>query len=256
MTQKELANLLNNLHVKGNPLLLFNIWDAGSARAMQEIGAKAIATGSWSVAASHGYEDGEMLPFDLVLANMKRIIASVHLPVTIDLEGGYGRSATQVQEIVKQVIESGAVGINIEDQIIGGKGMYSTEDQCARINAIRQVAENMSIPIFINARTDIFFQTDPVNHDDKLLEIAISRASAYAESGASGFFVPGLRDAKYIEKLCRLSVIPINIMVLPDMPSSRQLADLGVARISYGPGPYCQVINALKDAGSNALSLN
>jgi 2-methylisocitrate lyase-like PEP mutase family enzyme len=250
------ANILKNLHIKGDPLILFNIWDAGSAQAIQSVGSKVIATGSWSVAASHGCEDGEKVPFDLVLANLKRIIASVDLPVTIDLEGGYGQSPTEVQENVTKVIEAGAVGINFEDQIVGGKELYSIEDQCKRIKAVREAAEHTSIPIFINARTDIFLKVDPANHNNEHLEEVILRASAYAESGASGFFAPGLRDAKYIERLCELSPIPVNIMVLPDTPSSKQLAELGVARISYGPGPYAQVLDTIKEAGRKALSMS
>lgn len=117
-SQIERAKLLKNLHVKGNPLILFNIWDVGSALAIQEIGAKIIATSSWSVAAAHGYEDGEKLPFDLALANIKRIITSVNIPVTIDLEGAYFDSPSEVQKTVTSVIEAGAVGINFEDQII------------------------------------------------------------------------------------------------------------------------------------------
>ena len=99
-TRREQAELLNSLHIKGDPLILFNIWDAGSAKALQEIGAKVIGTGSWSVAAAHGYNDGEKLPFALALTNLQRIIASVDLPVTIDVEGGYGHSPAQAQETV------------------------------------------------------------------------------------------------------------------------------------------------------------
>lgn len=254
--QIERANLLKNLHIKGNPLILFNIWDAGSARAVQEIGAKVIATGSWSVAAAHGYDDGEKLPFDLVLENIQRIITSVDIPVTIDFEGGYGKSPAEVKDNVIKIIEAGGVGINFEDQIVNGKGLYSIEDQCARINAIHEAAKHTEIPIFINTRTDLFFKTDATNHNNELLEEALLRASAYAESGANGFFVPGLKDAKYIKKLCEHSPIPINIMVMPDAPKPKQLAELGVARISYGPGPYCQAMDFLKQIGSKALSMN
>lgn len=254
ITQRERANFLKSLHIKGDPLILFNIWDAGSAKALQEIGARVIATGSWSVAAAHGYEDGEKLPFDLVLANLQRITASIDLPVTIDLEGGYGQSPVQVQENVTKVINAGAVGINFEDQVIGGEGLYSIENQRARLKAARAAAEHASIPLFINARTDVFLKSNPADHDDSHLEEAVRRASAYAESGASGFFAPGLRDAKHIEKLCKLSPIPVNIMVLPDTPSPKQMASLGVARISYGPGPYRQVMETLKEAGRKALS--
>lgn len=256
ITQIERANSLRNLHIKGDPLILFNIWDAGSAQAMQEIGAKAIATGSWSVAAAHGFHDGEKLPFDLALANLKRIVASVDLPVTIDLEGGYGQRPAEVQETVIKVMEAGAVGINFEDQIVGGKELYSIEDQCARIQAIREAADQASIPLFINARTDIFLKTALADHSNRHLEEATRRAFAYAESGASGFFAPGLRNADYIEKLCALSPLPVNILVFPDTPSPKQLASLGVARISYGPAPYRQVMSQLKEAGRKALSMS
>lgn len=254
--QIERAHLLKNLHVKGDPLILFNIWDAGSAQAIQETGAKVIATGSWSVATAHGYEDGEKLPFDLAIANLKRIVAKVDLPVTFDLEGGYGQSPEEVKKSITKVIEAGAVGVNFEDQVIDGKELYSIEDQCARIKAIRHEAERLSIPIFINARTDIFLKSDSINHNDDLLEEALKRAFAYAEAGANGFFAPGLKNIKHIKKLCKLLNIPLNIMVLPDTPSLKQLVELGVARISYGPGPYCQAMEALKIAGIKALSMS
>ncbi|MCI0414960.1 isocitrate lyase/phosphoenolpyruvate mutase family protein [bacterium] len=250
MTQIERANLLNSLHRKGEPLILFNIWDAGSAKVLQEIGAKAIATGSWSVAAAHGFPDGEKLPFDSALANLKRIVESVDLPVTIDLEGGYGR----VQESVTKVLQAGAVGINFEDQIVGGEGLYSIEDQSARIRAIREAAENLSVLLFINARTDIFLKN--TDHTEDHLQEAARRAASYAESGASGFFAPGLMDAKLIERLCELSPIPVNIMMFPGVPSQKQLAELGVARISYGPIPYRLAMEALKEAGRKALSMS
>lgn len=254
-TQLERAYLLKNLHVKGEPLMLFNIWDAGSARAIQEVGAKVIATGSWAVAAAHGYEDGEKLTFDLVLANLKRIIACVTLPVTIDLEGGYGRTSSEVQITVIKIIESGAVGINFEDQVFGSEELSSITDQCERIKAVRKAAEETSIPVFINARTDIFFKFNSHIHNEKHLDDAYARASAYADSGANCFFVPGLRDAKLIEKLCKRSPLPVNIMVLEDTPSPKKLAELGVARISYGPGPYRFVMEALKGEGRRAFSI-
>jgi 2-methylisocitrate lyase-like PEP mutase family enzyme len=254
--QTERASLLKSLHTKGEPLILFNVWDAGSARALQEIGAKAIATGSWSVAAAQGYADGQELPFDLALANLKRIVASVDLPVTIDLEGGYGDSADELQESVTRVIEAGAVGINFEDQIVGGTGLYSIEGQRARIEAIRAAAEQATIPLFINARTDIFLKAAPGSHSEEHLEEALRRAMVYAESGANGFFAPGLRNAKYIERLCESSPLPVNILVMPGVPSSKQLAALGVARISYGAGPYRLVMETLIEAGRKALSMS
>lgn len=253
-TQIDRANQLNALHVKGDPLILFNIWDAGSAQAVQATAAKAIATGSWAVAAAQGYEDGEQLPFGEVLANLTRIIARIDLPVTIDLEGGYGRSPAEVQQTVMKVMEAGAVGINLEDQKMGEEGLYSTEEQCERIRAVRRAADDASIPLFINARTDIFLKFPPDHHDARHLDEAVHRAQSYAESGASGFFTPGLRNPHYIETLCVRSPVPVNVMVLSDTPSTQQLVALGVARISYGPGSYQQAMARLQEEGQKALS--
>jgi len=126
--QKGRAQRFRELHVKGDPLILFNIWDAGSAKAVASTGAKAVATGSWSVAAAQGFDDGEQLPLELMLENLKRIVASVNLPVSCDVEGGYGSQLADVAETVAKVLAAGAVGINFEDQIIGEKGLYSVED--------------------------------------------------------------------------------------------------------------------------------
>ena len=152
-TQKEKAESFRDLHVKGDPVILFNIWDAGSARTVEEAGAKAIATGSWSVAAANGFDDGEEMPFDLALANLERIIASVSVPVTIDLEGGYAQDEAGLKDNVGRVIGAGAVGINFEDQIVGGEGLYSIEDQCARIAAIRDAADRGGRPA-VHKRAD------------------------------------------------------------------------------------------------------
>ena len=253
-TQREKAERFSVLHVKGDPLILFNIWDAGSARAVEEAGAKALATGSHSVAAAHGLADGQNMSLDLAISNLERIIASVNLPVTIDFEGGYATGIAGLEENIAKVIAAGAVGINFEDQIVGGEGLYSIEEQSARISAVREAAENKSIPLFINARTDVFLKTYPAIHTDAQLEEVLDRASAYAEAGASGLFAPGLRDADLIRQLCEDSPLPVNIMVLPDTPSNKEMAVLGVARISYGAGPYRQMIEALKEAGRVAFS--
>jgi 2-methylisocitrate lyase-like PEP mutase family enzyme len=253
-TQKERAGLFRDLHVKGNPLILFNIWDAGSAKAIEDAGAKAIATGSWSVAAANGFADGEKLSFDFALANLERIVGSVDAPVTIDLEGGHTTDNAELKENIEKVIAAGAVGINFEDQIVGGERLYTIEEQCKRIEAIRKAVEQVAIPLFINARTDVFLKTYPAKHDEAQLDEAIRRAAAYTQAGASGFFAPGLRDTEFIKKLCEVSPIPLNIMVLPDTSSPGELAKLGVTRISYGPGPYRQMTEALKEAGRKTFS--
>ncbi len=253
-TQKEKAGVFGDLHIKGDPLIVFNIWDAGSAKAVEDAGAKAIATGSHSVAAANGYDDGQHVPMELALSNLERIVASVSLPVTVDFEGGYAADVAELRPNIAKVINAGAIGINFEDQVVGGEGLYSIEDQSRRIAAVRESADEKAIPLFINARTDVFLKTYPGAHSDEQLDEVVARSKAYAEAGASGLFAPGLRDANLIRKLCERSPLPVNIMVLPDTPSNKQMAELGVARISYGPGPYRQMIEALREAGKAAFS--
>jgi 2-methylisocitrate lyase-like PEP mutase family enzyme len=252
-TQKDHAITFANLHVKGDPLILFNVWDAGSAKAAEEIGSKAIATGSWGVAVAHGYKDGETLPFDLVISNLERIIASVTLPVTVDLESGYGSTPADVKNSIARAIAAGAIGVNFEDQIIGAEGLYNIDEQCARIAAARQAADEAGIPLFINARSDIYIKAYP-NHTDAHLQEAIQRAKAYADAGANGFFAPAVYTPEWIKALCEESPIPVNIMVMDNTPSNQEMAALGVARISYGAGPYRLAMNAFKEAGRTALA--
>ena len=254
MTQKEKAELFKSLHVKGTPVILFNIWDAGSARTLEQAGAKAIATGSWSVAAAYGYEDGETIPLELVLSNIKRIVESVALPVTLDFETGYATDIPALKDNIRNVIAAGAIGINFEDRIIGEKELHTIDDQSARVKAIREAAEETSIPLFINARTDVFLKTYPAQHNESELEEALRRADAYAEAGASGLFAPGLRDPDLIRKLCDRSPLPVNILALPDTPPAKTMAQLGVARISHGAAPYRQMSAALKEAAQKAFA--
>ena len=254
-TQLERAAAFRRLHVKGHPVILFNIWDAGSAQAVARAGAKAIATGSWSVAAAHGYDDGERLPLASALANLREIVAAVELPVTLDLESGYGASPDAVADSVTQAIEAGAIGFNLEDQIIGGAAgaLHSVADQSARVRAARAAADSAKVPVFINARTDVFLIAEPAQHTANLVEEALRRAAAYAEAGASGFFAPGLVDERLIEALCARCSLPVNVLARPQSPATPQLAALGVARISHGPGPYRQAMRFLEDTARSAM---
>ncbi|MFT3743371.1 MAG: isocitrate lyase/phosphoenolpyruvate mutase family protein [Pyrinomonadaceae bacterium] len=246
-SQKEKAERFAGLHVPGEPVILFNVWDAGSAKAVADAGAKAIATGSWSVAAANGFFDAEALPMDLALANITRIVGAVDLPVTLDFEGGYATDIDTLKNNIAKVIDTGAIGINFEDQVIGGSGMHPVEDQSARIAAIREVANEKGIPLFINARTDVFLQNEPSKHAEHFEE-AVTRAHAYTEAGASGIFAPGLKDPDLIREFCERVKLPVNIMVMSDTPSNAEMAALGVGRISYGPGPYRQAMEALANA--------
>lgn len=253
-SQKEKAEIFAGLHKKGEPVILFNIWDAGSAKAVADAGAKAIATGSHSVAAANGYGDGQNLPMDDALANVARIISSVDLPVTLDFEGGYSDDDDQLKKNILRVIDTGVIGINFEDQVVDGEGLYSTERQSERIAAVREAANSTGMPLFINARTDVFLKAMSEPHNAEQIEEALDRGAAYAKAGANGLFAPGLHDPELIRMLCGRSSLPVNIMVMPNTPSNNEMSELGVARISYGPGPYRQMIDRLKEASKAAIS--
>lgn len=233
------------LHRPGDPVILYNVWDAGSAKAVAESGAKAIATGSASVAAAHGYEDAEALPLELALANAARVAAAVELPVTIDFEGAYAAEPGGVAANIRRLAETGAIGCNFEDQIVGGEGLHSIESQAARLRAARDA---VGPDFFINARTDIFLKTRAATHDPARIDEAIARVRAYAEAGASGFFVPGLVDLDQLAQICAASPLPVNFMAFPGAPDAAAVAGAGVARISHGPFPYKLAMQALKEA--------
>ena len=252
--QVELAQRFQRLHVKGDPVVLFNAWDAGSAKIVAASGARAIATGSWSVAAAQGYEDGQELPLEAALNNLARIVASVSLPVTIDLEAGYGEPPEIVAETVSRAIAAGAIGCNLEDQVIGGEGLYAPAEQTRRLRAARDAAERAGVPIYINARTDVFLKARGECHDASLVDAALERARAYADAGASGLFAPGLADEELMARLCAESPLPVNIMVMANTPSAGRMAELGVSRISHGPGPYRLAMRALQEAAKVAYA--
>jgi 2-methylisocitrate lyase-like PEP mutase family enzyme len=251
---KEKAEQFRALHVPGRPLVLFNAWDPGSAKAVAAGGALAIATGSWSVAAANGYADGEKFPFDLAIDNLARIANSVALPVTIDLESGYGEHPESVAESVRRAIRAGAIGCNLEDSVPGSGALRAADDQARRLAAARSAAAGLELPFFINARTDLFLGSAPATHG-ALVADAIARAAAYAEAGADGFFVPGLADKELIARLVAASPLPINIMVTDATPPLKDLADLGVARVSHGPRPFLQMMKALEQATRAAMTV-
>jgi len=253
-TQNDKAKPFHALHVPGRPLVLFNAWDAGSARAVAEAGAKAIATGSWSVAAANGFADGEKLPLAFALDNLRRIVAAVAQPVTIDLESGYGDAPEDVAATVAAAIEAGAVGCNLEDSFPADGSLRDVQDQAARLAAARRAADEAGVPMFINARTDVFFQKPADAHDAAKVDAAIERAKAYADAGASGLFVPGVVAEPLIARLTEASPLPVNIMVMPGVPSRARLADAGVARISHGPFPHRALMATLAEMARAAIS--
>jgi 2-methylisocitrate lyase-like PEP mutase family enzyme len=246
------AQTFKALHVPGSPIILFNVWDAGTAKAVAASGAKALATGSWSVAAAHGFEDGEHMPFDLALANLERITAATDLPVTIDLESGYGSNPEEVGASVARAVQAGAIGCNLEDSARETGPLRPISEQAARIKGARHAADRLGIPAFLNARTDVFLVA-PADAHESLVAEALERGRAYADAGADGFFVPGLVDETLIARLVEGSPLPVNVMFNAAMPPVARLAELGVARISHGPGPYRMMMKALENAARTAL---
>ena len=244
VSQQEKARLFASLHRPGDPVVLYNAWDAGSAQTVAEAGAKAIATGSASVAAAHGFRDAEALPLDLALANAARVAAAVGLPVTIDFEGGYAVDPGALAANLERLAATGAVGCNFEDQVVGGDGLHPIALQAERIRAARAA---VGPDFFLNARTDIFLKKRE-GHDQAMVEAALERGDAYAEAGASGLFVPGLADLDLLARLCAGSPLPVNFMAFPGAPPAEDVAAAGVARISHGPFPYRLAMKALKEA--------
>jgi 2-methylisocitrate lyase-like PEP mutase family enzyme len=238
-----------SLHRPGNPVILYNVWDAGSAQAVARAGAKAIATGSHPVGDASGFGDGQRVPMDFVMDNAKRVAAAVDVPVTVDFEGAYAVEPDEAAANVARLKAAGAVGCNFEDQVIGGEGLHPLDRQRRRIRAIR---DSVGPEFFINARTDLFLKTQV--YDDALLDEVIERGKAFADSGASGFFVPRLSDPRQAERVVREVPLPLNLIAFPGAPSNRDWANAGVARISYGPFPHRALMKTLEDWAQEALA--
>ncbi len=222
------------LHVPGEPVLLYNIWDVGSARAVAAGGAKAIATGSHGVAEANGYPDGEGMPFNLFLDVTRRIAQAVELPVTADFEGGFAVDAARVGEHARYLAETGVIGCNFEDQEIGGPGLHPIAEQARRVAAVVESG------LWVNARTDLFLRkliAGENPNDRSLLGEALERAHAYAEAGAHSFFIPGVGDVGLVAEICAASPLPVNV-IKGDALAIPDLAQAGVARISWGPRPW------------------
>lgn len=220
------------LHVPGDPLIVFNIWDAGSAKAVAAAGAKAIATGSYGVAEAHGFKDGEAFPFELALANCRQIVGVTDLPVSVDMEAGYGNTPEEVAQSAAAVAEAGAVGVNLEDRAPGQNVLLPLTEAAARVAAVA------SAGLWVNARTDVYLGKKPEDYTPALIDEVIARAQAYAESGAGSLFVPFLGDHPTIAKICDRSPLPVNVLWAPGRGTRAELAALGAARISYGHGPW------------------
>jgi 2-methylisocitrate lyase-like PEP mutase family enzyme len=236
------------LHVPGDPVILYNIWDVGSAQAVVKAGAKALATGSHPVGDASGFGDAQQVPLDFVFANAKRIADAVDLPLTVDFEGAYSDDPEQGAANVVRLAATGAVGCNFEDQVIGGEGLHPLNLQVRRVEAIRRAVGDA---FFINARTDAFLKTQ--TYDDALIDSVVERGKAFADAGASGFFVPRLSDARQIERVVREVPLPLNVIAFPGAPPKQEWASAGVARISHGPFPHRALMAKLEEMAREAI---
>jgi 2-methylisocitrate lyase-like PEP mutase family enzyme len=252
--QQAKAKAFRKLHVVGNPVILYNVWDPGSAKAVTSVGAKAVGTSSWAVAEAFGFSDGEQTPLELVVDNLRRIVEATELPVTVDLESGYGDDPETVGKTISLAIGAGAVGCNLEDSIASTGEIREVSDQASRIRSARGAAKADKVDFFINARCDVFFQGLAEEHNGALAKKAIERANLYAKAGADGLFLPGLSNIQLIEQIAKASPIPLNILVDGPTPSISLLSESGVARVSYGATPYGEMIKAFEEAARKVHS--
>ena len=240
------------LHVPGDPVILYNVWDVGSALAVIRAGAKALATGSHPVADANGWPDGQVVPIDFALANAARIAEATELPLTVDFESAYSEDPQAGADNVLRLAEAGAVGCNFEDQVIGGAkdngGVHPLKAQARRIEVMRRVVGDQ---FFINARTDLYLKTQ--EHDAALVDEVIERGMAFADAGASGFFVPRLSDPRQVERIVKDVPLPLNLIAFPGAPSKKEWANAGVARISHGPFPHRALMAKLEDMARAAI---
>jgi 2-methylisocitrate lyase-like PEP mutase family enzyme len=233
-SQKEKADTLLSLHKGGDLLVLPNVWDPIGARVLTAKGYPSVATASAALSASLGYEDGEKIRRSTLIEFLERIARSVDVPVTADIETGYGESLAELEETIHHVIDAGIVGINIEDSLEEGGSLRSVAEQCQRISAIRQIAEHRNLHLVINARVDCFLSSS-FPDKTKALDEAVARAKAYSEAGADCIYPIGPGDEGTVRVLRNQIQAPINILASPTAASLSTLQAIGVNRVSFGP---------------------
>ena len=245
-SQKVKAEQFKMLHHGSEILVLPNIWDPLGAALLESLGYPAIATASASVALTNGYEDGEHIPFNEVLTRLRNIAGSVNVPVTADIESGYASSDGELESNIEKLISTGVVGINLEDHDKQSDSLFSLEAQCKRIQVVRKVAEAMNVPLFINARTDVYLRGKGFNTPEEKLNETLRRGKAYLDAGADGLFPPAMKDKDELAKLVSVLSCPVNVIAMPGIPDFRTLREIGVKRVSLGPGFLKIAIKAMK----------
>ena len=245
-TQQAKAKEFHRLHHNGKLLILPNIWDCLGALLLEDMEYPAIATASASIAFSNGYDDGENIPFNDLLILLKRIANAVNVPVTADIESGYAENDGQLKTNIQQLLAAGIVGINIEDTDKRTRRLLPIEAQSNKIKLIKKTSTEMGVPLFINARTDVYTQPDFDSPESKLEE-TIKRGAAYKEAGADCFFPLAIQKENDINQLIGQLSMPINILLIPGVPELNVLQASGVARVSLGPSFLKIAIKAMKD---------
>jgi len=238
----------HQLHAGKELLLIGNAWGLLSALLLEEVGFKAIGTTSWGIANSLGYADGELIDFDRHLSIIKTMTDNVKIPVSADIEAGYGSDQKTILENVLRTADVGVAGINIEDSLKKQKGLRNLKEHCHLLEAMRTMLDNRGYnDFFINARTDTYFQMqEPFNE-------TMERAKSYIESGASGIFIPGLADEEEIKEITSNTNAPINLFSLPGLTDCHKLKALGVKRFSFGNALSDKIITYLKMNASQIL---
>jgi 2-methylisocitrate lyase-like PEP mutase family enzyme len=244
------AKTFTALHVPGRPVVLPNAWDAASACIIERAGAPAIATSSAAVAWSLGRADGNVMSRDEAVGAVARIAGAVELPVTADVETGYGEGDEALATTVRALIDAGAVGVNLEDS--GGDPLWPVDVAAHRVQVARAAADEVGLPLYINARTDVYLAQ--VGEPEGRFDEAVRRAEAFLAAGASGIFVPGVADLAVIAQLTGAIAAPVNILVGPRSPSVAELARAGVARISTGSSLGASVLGVLRRAVTELLA--
>jgi 2-methylisocitrate lyase-like PEP mutase family enzyme len=240
------AKAFHQLHEDPKLLILPNIWDTIGARLLQYLGFPAVATASAAVAYSKGYDDGQQISFGEALEVIREIAGAVDVPMTADIERGYADAPDSVAANIRDVMHAGAVGINIEDSIVEGGDLREIDDQSARLRAVREMADGEGIPLFINARIDVFLRDGPESRAARIEE-TITRARAYIDAGADGIYPITAGDLETLAPIRSAIDAPINVYANKDAASIRELESAGINRLSLGPGLIKASLTAMRD---------
>lgn len=251
--QIQKAEQLLRLHHDPKLLILPNIWDPIGARLLEGLGYPAAATASAAVAFSLGYDDGQKITLEAMIEAVRRVANSVDIPVTADMEGGFAEQPEDVAENMRQVIRAGAVGINFEDSTMEGGPLHEIAFQCARIRAIRSMADQEGVPLVINARTDVYIRADDISPDERLAETVV-RARAYMEAGADCIYPIVVHDLDTLKAIQTAVQAPINVLGLPSAPPMRDLEAAGIARLSLGPMFFKAALTKMQTVAKDLLN--